>query len=180
MGDSEGSDKEFIDRLVSEGDMAINEAMRASGSERLGVLDSGFLTQSVGLLPTGAAVCISMTDTISAAVEKMRKNHIGCILVVASSGKLAGVFTDRDCLTKVLLRGMDLNTTHVSEVMTYNPTTIGFTASMGYALSLMCMGGFRHLPIVDSDLYPVGVISVKDIVLYITTQFVEDIMKFEA
>ena len=169
---------EEMERLLAEGDIGLTRAVKSSRKKHLGVLDTHFLGQSVGLLTTGAAVCVKETDTVRAAIDELRKRHIGCVLVSGTDGRLSGVFSERDILQKVILDNCDHLDSAVRDFMTRNPVTIDFTASMGYSLSLMSMGGFRHLPIVDEDNYPVGIISVKDIVLAITNKFVEDIMAF--
>ena len=45
-----------------------------------------------------------------------------------------------------------------------------------YALNKMSVGGFRHVPLVDEERRPVGIISVKDIVDYIVDFFPNDVL----
>ena len=168
-----------VEKLQNAGDRAIHESLRNVRKQRLGVLDASFLSQSVGILNTPPAVCIEEGATVRKAIEIMRERHIGCVLCVGADGKLSGIFSERDCMEKVVgVAGVDMSTALLADFMTREPVTIDFTVSMAYGLSLMSMGGFRHLPVVDDENHPVGVVSVKDIVNHITSTFVDDVMSF--
>jgi len=54
---------------------------------------------------------------VRAAAQLMFENHIGAILVM-DGGRLAGIFTERDALNRVLAEGRDPDSTPLSEVMT--------------------------------------------------------------
>lgn len=167
-----------VKKLLTSGDEAINASIKNTRQHRLGVLDAGFLSQSVGLLNTPPAVCVHEEASLQSAMNQMRERHIGCILVIDSNGKLSGIFSERDCMEKIVMYEIDRNLAPVSDFMTRDPVTIDFTVSLAYGLSLMSMGGFRHLPVVDEDNMPVGVVSVKDIVNHITSTFMDDVMGF--
>lgn len=98
--------------------------------------------------------------TVSAAARLMKDRRVGAIAVVRD-GKLAGVFTERDALVRVVAEGRDPLTTPLSDVMTAKPVTIAPERSFAEALQLMHDGGFRHVPVV-SDGAPVGMLSVRD------------------
>lgn len=94
------------------------------------------------------------------AARLMKERHVGAVLVV-EEGKLAGVFTERDVLNRVVAEDRDPRTTPLAEVMTRNPQTIHPDKPFPDALHLMYEGGFRHVPVVE-DGRPVGVISARD------------------
>ena len=52
--------------------------------------------------------------------------------------------------------------------MTPNPQTLRLDAKIAFALQRMDLGGFRHVPVVSRHNEPVGVISVRDILDYLT------------
>jgi CBS domain-containing protein len=52
----------------------------------------------------------------------------------------------------------------VGDFMTKDPVREKPEASLAFALSVMSHGGFRHVPIVDQDDVPIGMVSVKDVV----------------
>ena len=98
--------------------------------------------------------------TVSDAARLMRENHIGAVIVVEND-KLAGIFTERDALFRVVAEGRDGKTTLLSDVMTRNPQTVKPDQPFSVALQLMYGGKFRHVPVVE-DGRPVGIISARD------------------
>ena len=112
--------------------------------------------------------------TVAEVSELMATRRIGAILVV-EKGKLAGIFTERDALVRVIAKGVDPKTTTVAEVMTRNPDTIQPTESVQTALDLMAERGYRHLPVIDDGkLY--GIISIRDLYRSVKAQMEEDIL----
>ena len=98
--------------------------------------------------------------TITAATRLMKKRGIGALMIV-EHGRLAGIFTERDAVFRVLAESRDPKKTHVADVMTTQPRTIGPDKAVGHALLMMYEGGFRHVPVVDHG-KPVGMISARD------------------
>lgn len=100
------------------------------------------------------------TMTVSEAARLMREHRVGAIMVV-QEGALAGIFTERDALIRVLADGRDVQATRLAEVMTRNPKTIHPDRSFAEALQMMYDGSFRHVPVVE-DGRPVGMVSARD------------------
>ena len=98
--------------------------------------------------------------TVSEAARLMREKKAGAMLIVDESG-LAGIFTERDALFRVVAEGRDAKTTRLAEVMTRNPRTIHPDRPFPEALQIMHDGGFRNVPVVENG-RPVGVISASD------------------
>ncbi len=134
---------------------------------QIGVLDKRFLAKSLGLLNPPPALILKESSPLREALELLQKHKIGCVVVVDHAGVVKGIFSERDAVLKVALRGMDLDKTPVSEVMTREPQTTKMTATIGYALTMMSQGGYRHIPIVDEENFPVGMISVKNLIDFI-------------
>ena len=101
------------------------------------------------------------------AMELMRERDIGAVMVVSGS-KLVGIFTERDALLKLGTEAVALGDRPVAEFMTPQPQTLRLDAKIAFALQRMDLGGFRHVPVMSRDDEPVGVISVRDILDYIT------------
>jgi len=100
------------------------------------------------------------STTIAAAARLMKKHSIGALMIV-EDGRLAGIFTERDALFRVLAESRDPKKTHVAAVMTAKPRTVGPDKAVGHALLLMYEGGFRHVPVVERG-KPLGMISARD------------------
>lgn len=118
-------------------------------------------------------VTTSSDITVAAAARLMKLHQIGAILVVEGS-RLAGIFTERDALFRVVAEGRDPAATRVSEVMTRNPRTIDPDRPFGHALHLMYEGGFRHVPVVE-DARPIGMVSARDALGPDLQQFISDL-----
>ena len=61
--------------------------------------------------------------------------------------------------------------------MTVNPQTLRPEDELVYALNLMSVGGFRHVPIVNDNGQPVAVVSMRDIVEYIVSLYPDEVLK---
>ena len=112
--------------------------------------------------------------TVREAVNMMAQRRIGAVPVV-DNGKLIGIFTERDVITRVVAPGKDPNTTPLGEVMTESPDTVKSSDSVVHALEMMNARRYRHLPVVDEDKL-VGVVSIRDLYRSVKEQMDSDIM----
>lgn len=114
-------------------------------------------------------IVVEADATVADAVQLMRERHTGCVLV-RHLGRLAGIFTERDILRHVVLHdgGRDWP---VASVMTHSPETLPATATIAFALNLMSVEGYRHIPIVDAAGRAIGIVSVKDIINFVVDFF---------
>lgn len=113
------------------------------------------------LLDGRSLVTASKDMTVRAACRLMTSNKIGALLIVENA-RIAGIFTERDVLNKVLSAGLDPDSTRLEQVMAGDPQTINIDKPLAYALYMMAEGGFRHVPVVDKDGTPVGMVSARD------------------
>lgn len=105
-------------------------------------------------------VTVAPDATVTAAAKLMQETRIGALLVVKGN-TLAGIFTERDALFRVLAAGRDPERTLISDVMTADPQTVESNRPLGHALYMMHEGGYRHVPVVESG-RPVGMVSARD------------------
>lgn len=101
-------------------------------------------------------------STVFDAVCRMTKANRGSVLILDQSGKLSGIFTERDLMKRVVSASLDPKTTPLSEVMTPNPKTIPPETRVPDAVFLMRQWGFRHFPIMSSAGDIIGVFSLRD------------------
>jgi CBS domain-containing protein len=111
--------------------------------------------------------------TVTAASRLMKQRRVGALLVV-EDGRLAGIFTERDALFRVIAEGRSPDTTRLADVMTPNPRTIAPDRPFGHALHLMHEGEFRHVPVVENG-RPLGMVSARDALSPDLAQFVSDL-----
>jgi CBS domain-containing protein len=105
-------------------------------------------------------VTASSETTVAEAAVLMKRRKVGALIVV-DGGRLAGIFTERDALFRVVAEGRDPQTTRLADVMTRDCQTIGPDKPLGHALHMMYEGGFRHVPVVENGT-PVGMVSARD------------------
>ena len=118
-------------------------------------------------LPPGA--------TAREAIDVMNDEGVGCILVV-EGGRLVGVFTERDVLTRVAGRIADLETVRLDSLMTPDPECLTLDDDIAYALNRMAVGGFRHVPLVDADGAPTGVVAMRHVVEHLVDIFPREVL----
>ena len=120
--------------------------------------------QRVSVLPTDDYVAVSPYTPLSQAIEVMKKDEGGCV-IVSHDGRVAGIFTERDLLTKVLAENVDLESP-ISKWMQPAVETLSPEATIGEAVRLMNERSFRNIPLVKRGEL-VGSISVFDIITYL-------------
>jgi CBS domain-containing protein len=130
-------------------------------------VERSLMEDPVSILLPRDPVTLPTTATVRQAMQTMLAGNVGALLVVDAKGKLAGIFSERDLLTKVAGIYDDYADRPIAEFMTANPETVGAGATLVFALHQMDIGGYRHLPIVQ-DGRPVGVVSVRDMLRHIT------------
>jgi CBS domain-containing protein len=138
-------------------------------------LSNEVLRLPIKVLRLQESVTVLSSSTIQKAVEEMQRHKIGCVLVVESN-KLTGIFTERDLLYRVIGQINDLSSAKVSDYSTHNPESMRLNDSIGHALNLMHVGGYRHIPIVNDQGEPTGVVSIKDAVAFLSEYFPEDVL----
>ena len=106
-------------------------------------------------------VKLTTAETVQHACSLMRERGIGAILVVDENGRLAGIFTGRDAVCRVVAEARNPATTLLHDVMTAAPITMQPGSTASDALHLMQDGGFRHIPVVDDESI-VGIVSKGD------------------
>ena len=108
----------------------------------------------------------SPDDTVYDAVVSMTYRRCGAIVVLDEAGKLAGMFTERDLLSRVVAQGCDVEDTLVSQAMTTNLETASPHDSVVLTMGRMSHGRFRHIPIVDDKGVLLGILSQTDFAAY--------------
>ena len=107
-------------------------------------------------------VTTSPETTVYDAIAKMVENNVGSILITDGDA-LAGIFTERDYLRRIILQGRTSKTTHIEEVMTADVIRAAPEATLKECMGAMTERRCRHLPVVDDGTL-VGIISLGDCV----------------
>jgi CBS domain-containing protein len=109
---------------------------------------------------------IASSATVADAVRVMNEKRIGSILVM-EQGLLAGIFTERDVLTRIVGAGRDPMRTVVAEVMSAHPHTITPMTTTAEAMAIFTNERCRHLPVLGEGRLE-GLISIGDVSRWLT------------
>jgi CBS domain-containing protein len=99
--------------------------------------------------------------SVRTAAERMTERNIGAVAVV-ERGALTGVFSERDIMSRVVAKGLNPESTEVSDVMSREVVVAAPTEDVLSAIQKMHSIGSRHLPVVD-DGKLIGMISIRDL-----------------
>jgi len=115
------------------------------------------------------------TDYVIKAIRVMSESKIGAVLVKNNENHIVGIFTERDYLNKVVLKGHSSPSTRMSEVMTDHLYCVGDNTSVLKCMHLMTNYRFRHLPVINTDKQLLGMVSIGDLVKTVITQYKETV-----
>jgi CBS domain-containing protein len=144
-------DEEYVDEL---------DRNREEPTEMQDHLDNALIS----VLNPNVPITVEEHTSLANSIRLMKSHNIGCLLVTDENGRLTGVFTERDVLNRVACQVEDLTHAQVVDFMTPEPFALKQDMPIKHALHLMSVHEFRHLPLVDDDFKPEGVISFRDVV----------------
>ena len=104
---------------------------------------------------------VKSSDNVRDAVKMMSDKNVGAVAIL-DSGRLVGIFSERDLMKRVVAAGLDPSRTKVADVMTKELVVGRPEDDINDALQKMHSIGCRHLPIVDSGNL-IGMISLRDL-----------------
>jgi signal-transduction protein with cAMP-binding, CBS, and nucleotidyltransferase domain len=110
-------------------------------------------------------LAVAPDTAASDVVNQMKQGRLGCALVL-DEGKLVGIFTERDLLSKLTGPAAQPPTTPVKQLMSADPEVLLESDSIAAALNKMSMGRYRHIPVQKSD-GSYCVTSIKHVLKYL-------------
>lgn len=102
------------------------------------------------------------------ALENMAKISAGTS-VVMDGGKVVGMFSERDVIRKVVLKGKDIGRVSVRDIMSTDLTTVALDSPLDDCMKLMTDKRVRHLPVLR-DKQLCGIVSIGDVVKYLIVE----------
>ena len=146
-----------------------------SAEDELEIKEAVRVQDPISTLELSKPLTVEEGTNMHHALDVLQKKRQNCILVVKND-VLHGILTERDILLKVTGKGYDLDLVTVDEFMTPDPEYLTPENPLAYALNKMHIGGFRHVPIVNDDRVPVGLIGISDIISTIADYFSREII----
>ncbi len=108
-------------------------------------------------------VTVTPEDLVLDAVRVMNDHRIGSVIVVDTpGGRMVGIFTERDLLTRVVAAGLKPDATKIADVMTKRVVCCSRDTNADELRSVIREKRVRHIPVVDDE-KPVGMVSIGDL-----------------
>ena len=118
-------------------------------------------------------VVIEKTESVREAINLMRKNHVGDVVVVEIRENASiplGILTDRDIVVEILAKDVDLDAVIVGDVMSDQLVTVNENTKLLDVIKQMRIKGVRRLPVVNESGELQGILSVDDLLELIVEQ----------
>jgi CBS domain-containing protein len=131
------------------------------------LVERGLLKDRVEMLQPKAPVVVTPDTPVSQVLQLLVEEKIGSVFGVRDQ-EVVGVFSERDALFRLNTEARQHADRPISDFMTSAPRTLSSTARIAFAVRMMDVGGYRHVPLVDEQNRPTGVISARDILAYLT------------
>ncbi len=105
---------------------------------------------------------VAASWSVRRVVEYLCEKHVGAVPVV-DADLVAGVFSERDLMRRVVLPGLDLDETGIAEVMTPQVICVGPDESYLVAKEMMVEHNIRHLVVKDAHDRLKGFVSLREL-----------------
>ena len=139
-------------------------------------LEGALLSDTVNLLGPSEPLRLPPETTVRDAIATMVAHRRAAVVIVDTAGRLIGIFTERDVLTRVVGQGRDPGGTTLAEVMTRDPEALTSEDRVCYAVSRMNNAGYRTIPLVDATRRPIGIVTVNDVLRWLAEIFPEAVL----
>ena len=106
-------------------------------------------------------ITVAASTTVGDAARLMAAHQIGAVAVLDGE-RLAGIFTERDLLIRVVAPGLDAQATAVGDVMSTELVVADLAESYDVCLQRMHQAGVRHLIVLDHGRLA-GILSLRDL-----------------
>lgn len=127
--------------------------------------------EKISALQPHAPITIDADASLEKAIRQMNAHHVGCLLITDDTDRLTGILTEKDILNRVAGVVDNLAVAKVADYMTADPIALTTDLPIARALHEMSLHGFRHLPLVDANGRPEGVISFRDVIHHLRQNF---------
>ena len=113
-------------------------------------------------LPPGRLLSVSPVTKLADVASEMRL-HDSDSVAVMDDARLVGIITERD-LVRAIADGLNPMQASAGMVMTSDPATVGLDEDVNVVAVKMMRLGIRHLPVVDEQGKPTGLVSARDLI----------------
>lgn len=111
---------------------------------------------------SNSVIRINPEENLAVAARTLEHYNIGSLPVCGSDGRLCGILTDRDIVTRCLAAGRSVQNTSVRDVMTRQVVSAKPDMDIGAAAHLMGRQQIRRLPVLENGKL-CGMVSLGDL-----------------
>jgi CBS domain-containing protein len=101
---------------------------------------------------------------VGEAVQRMREERVGCLVVSSDGRKIAGIVSDRGIMYSIAEHGVEVLDRPIRTIMTERVFTCSPQDRIGTLMVMMTERRIRHIPVVDGDGALCGLVSIGDVV----------------
>jgi CBS domain-containing protein len=148
----------------------------ASIDDDLQAIRGALFDDTIAVLSPAEPICLAETATVHEAIQSMLARRQAGVLITDGGGRLTGIFTERDVLTRVVGKNLEARRTSLGDVMTRSPQALTARDRVAYAVHCMSVAGYRTIPLVDPDRRPIGVVTVNDVICWLAALFPEEVL----
>ena len=112
-------------------------------------------------LPPGRLLLVEPETTVAEVARLMRVDDCDAVAVM-SEGRLVGIVTEKD-LVQAIADGVNPLQAKAEVIMSADPATVGADEDVTVVAVKMTRLGIRHLPVVNQEGEPVGLLSARDL-----------------
>ena len=130
----------------------------------------------IGEICTTSTIYSSRDESVQDAALKMRRHHVGDLVIVDQTGADAqplGIVTDRDIVVSVIALGLDPASLLVGDIMSDDLDTCRADDDVYETIERMHRRGVRRLPVVDGDGHLAGIVSADDLLGFLAEEMSE-------
>lgn len=120
------------------------------------------MAETIEKVMTTNPVTVPTAAPVLDAAQAMRRSHIGDVIVIDDSERIAGILTDRDIAIRVVAEERDPSATKIEDIYSKNIEVLSPDDSVADAVRLMSERAIRRIPVV-ADGRPVGIVSLGDL-----------------
>ena len=133
-------------------------------------------TRTVGEVVSGAVPTVDAGTPVTEVIDRLARGRTGCVMV-SVKGKVRGIFTERDVLTRVALEDRDMGQVPVADVMTPDPLVMAPASPVQEVLAKMRDNGFRHMPVAGDGGDLTGIVTMGDVLQYAKALDIDDVVR---
>jgi len=109
---------------------------------------------------------VALRVSVEEIAEQMRREGLGCVVVVDDQRRPVGIVTDRDLALRVVARGLRAKGTSAQSVMSHPLATARPTDAIEAVIECMCRRGIRRVPIVHDE-QVMGIVTLDDLLVHL-------------